>query len=284
MSAPPLLVIDGNRAATRSQQREAGGAGTGEGYAAVLQSLADSLRFELKIEIVRPADGEVRLARSLVDYAGVTITGSALSVYVGGAQVERQLELVRAAFDCGVPLFGSCWGLQLAVTVAGGTVRRNPRGREFGIGRRILLTEAGRAHPMYAGKDDVFEAIVVHRDEIAALPPQAIELARNEMGVQAVEVRHGRGACWGVQYHPEYSYAEIAATAQRYGAALIDEGVFADAAELQGWAADLRALDRAPADRRLNWRHGIGPGLSDVAAKRIELLNWLQQQVIARLM
>jgi GMP synthase (glutamine-hydrolysing) len=282
MSARRLLVMDGNRVATRSLQREAGGEGTGEGYATVLKSLAGGLGLALEVEIVCPADGEVRLAHSLTDYAGVTVTGSALSVYRGGPQVERQLELVRAVFDCGVPLFGSCWGLQLAVTAAGGTVSRNPRGREFGIGRRILLTEAGRAHAMYAGKDSVFEAIVVHRDEIAALPPQAIELARNEMGVQALEVRHKRGTCWAVQYHPEYGYAEIAATARRYGDALITEGVFADAADLQGWVADLRALDRTPGDRRLNWRHGIGPGLSENSARRLELVNWLQQQVIAR--
>jgi len=63
----------------------------------------------------------------------------------------------------------------------------------------------------------VFEAITVHRDDIEQLPEGARVLASNDMGLQALEVRHGRGTCWGVQYHPEYSFGEIAATALRPG-------------------------------------------------------------------
>src|SRR5262249_28033888 len=46
----------------------------------------------------------------------------------------------------------SCWGLQVAVTAAGGRVRRNPRGREFGVARRIELGEAGGRHGEVTGK------------------------------------------------------------------------------------------------------------------------------------
>ncbi len=106
----------------------------------------------------------------------------------------------------------------------------------------------------------MFEAVTVHRDEIATLPPGAILLASNEMGLQAAEIRHGRGVFWGVQYHPEYSYAEIAATAVRYGQTLVDEGLFADAADMDRWVAELRALDASPDSPALNWRLGLGPG------------------------
>ena len=57
MGRPSILVIDGNRAATREQQVAAGGQPTGEGYTRVLTQLAD-----VRCGIVRPADGEVRLA------------------------------------------------------------------------------------------------------------------------------------------------------------------------------------------------------------------------------
>src|SRR5712672_4485395 len=108
MTRPRVLVIDGNRAATREQQVAAGGHPTGEGYAEVLQQLAP-----LDCDIARPADGEVQLPAgvALADYDGVAMTGSALNVYDGGAHVERQVELARAVFASGVPFFGSCWGM-----------------------------------------------------------------------------------------------------------------------------------------------------------------------------
>src|SRR5579863_3121445 len=223
MSRPAVLVIDGNRLDVREQQVAAGGSPTGEAYARTVESLA-----AVRCDIVRPADGEVRLpeAAGLGAYDGVAITGSALNVYEGGAHIERQIELARATFAAGVPFFGGCWGMQVAVTAAGGRVRPNPRGREFGFARRIELSDLGARHAMFTGKPPVFEAITVHRDDITELPEDARVLASSDMGVQAIELRSGRGTFWGVQYHPEYSFAEIAATALRYGATLIDEGLF----------------------------------------------------------
>ena len=278
MAGPRVLVVDGNRAETRARQVAAGGHGSGEGYVETLVSLLPDVR----CDIVRPADEEVRLPSgvALADYDGVAITGSALNVYDGGPHIERQVELAKAVFACGAPFFGSCWGLQVAVVAAGGEVRPNPRGREFGFGRRILLNEAGRAHAMFAGKSDVFEAVTVHRDEIASLPANSTLLASNEMGLQAAEIRHGRGTFWGVQYHPEYSYAEIAATAVRYGGTLVAEGLFADAAALDRYVAEMRALQQQPESKSLAWRYGLGPGILEPRQKLAELANWLRSAVL----
>lgn len=278
MGAPRVLVVDGNLAATREKQIAAGGHGSGEGYVATLASLLPGLQ----CDIVRPADQPVRLPAGvrLEDYDGVAITGSALNVYDGGAHIERQIELARAVFEAGIPFFGSCWGLQVAVVAAGGEVRKNPLGREFGFGRRILLNDAGRAHAMFAGKPGVFEAVTVHRDDIGRLPPRGIELATNEMGLQAAEIPFGRGVFWGVQYHPEYGYAEIAATALRYGPTLLAEGLFADEDDLANWIADLRALERDPGSNRLFWRHGLGPSLQEPRVKLAEIDNWLRRCVL----
>jgi GMP synthase (glutamine-hydrolysing) len=279
MNTVRILVVDGNRAETRQQQQNAGGTPSGEGYAQVLQSLHEGLL----CDIVRPADEPVRLppGMSLDSYAGVAVTGSALNIYDAGVHIERQIELARAVFSAGVPFFGSCWGLQLAVTAADGVVIANPRGREFGFGRRIALNAAGRSHPMFAGKPDVFEAITVHRDAIGRLPPDSQELARNEMGLQAAEIRCGRGVFWGVQYHPEYSFNEIAATALRYRPTLIGEGLFRDEAELAGYVEELRALQVQPQDPRLTWRHGLGMAMSDPVIRLAEIRNWLHLQVLA---
>jgi GMP synthase (glutamine-hydrolysing) len=271
-----ILVIDGNRAATREQQVAMGGTPSGEGYARTLEQLA-----AVRCDIVRPADGAVQLpGGGLEAYDGVAITGSALNLYDGGVHIERQIELARATLEAGVPLFGSCWGLQVAVCAAGGSVRPNPLGREFGFARRIELNDSGRAHPMFAGKPAVFEALTVHKDDVTQLPPRAVVLASNDLGVQAIELRHGRGTFWGVQYHPEYSFSEIAATALRYGNTLIEEGLFADRAELEALVAELRALTRNPRDPRLTWKHGLGAGLKDESCKLAELRNWLTHQVL----
>jgi GMP synthase (glutamine-hydrolysing) len=239
---------------------------------------------DLVCDIIRPADAAPALPTgvSLASYDGVTITGSALNIYNGGGAIERQIEIARAVFETGVPFFGSCWGLQIAVTAAGGVVRKNPRGREFGFARRILLSEAGRAHPLFAGKPAVFEAPTIHRDDIESLPPGAVTLASNEMGLQAAAFRHGRTTFWGVQYHPEYDYIDIAAAAERYGKTLVDEGLFRDEPGLHEFALELRQLQSQPADTALLWKHGLGPAMASEAVRLLEVRNWLEQQVIPR--
>jgi GMP synthase (glutamine-hydrolysing) len=277
MSQANILVIDGNRAATRDAQVAAGGSPSGEGYVEVLKSLA-----AVSCEIVRPADAEVSFApgTGIGSYDAVAITGSALNVYDGGVHIERQIELARAAFAAGVPFFGSCWGMQVAVTAAGGQVRRNPLGREFGFGRRIELSTAGLQHAMFEGKPAVFEAITVHRDDVGQLPPHCTVLAGNELGVQAIEIRQAGGVCWGVQYHPEYTFAEIAATALRYGETLLNEGLFADRPELDIYVTELRTLMSDPGNRRLGWKHGLGRGVQERSCQLTELRNWLHSQVL----
>lgn len=279
MNGPRILVIDGNVAEIRAKLTAALGYDSGTGYARVLKRLEPSLR----VDILAAADGDALPAGvGLKDYDGVTMTGSALNIYSGGEPVTRQVELAKTVFAVGVPFFGSCWGLQVAVTAAGGEVRANPRGCEFGIARRILLSDAGREHRMFTGKPVVFEAPTVHRDEIASLPAGAAVLATNDFGVQAASFTCGRGTFWGVQYHPEYDYLDIAAAAQRYGDPLVTEGMFRDRAALQEFAAELRTLQANPSDPPLLWKHGLGPAMRTETLRVLEIRNWLEATVLPR--
>jgi len=279
MTAARILIIDGNVAEIRARQVKAVGYDSGTGYARVLKRIDPALQ----VDIVAAADGAALAPGvALSDYDGVTMTGSALNIYNGGAPVTRQIDLAKAVFDAGVPFFGSCWGLQVAVTAAGGEVRANPRGREFGFARRILLGDAGREHRLFTGKPAAFEAPTVHRDEIASLPAGAALLAVNDFGVQAASFSHGRGTFWGVQYHPEYDYLDIAAAAERYGETLVAEGMFRDAAALATFAAELRALQANPLDRSLLWKHGLGPAMQSEALRLLEIRNWLEARVLPR--
>jgi GMP synthase (glutamine-hydrolysing) len=216
MPAPRLLVMEGNSPATRAQQVAAGGTVASQGYADLLQDLLPGV----VVDICFPGDPGANLpdGTALADYDGVAITGSGLHVYDDGPEVTRQIELARAVLDAGVPVFGSCWGLQVLTVAAGGSVRKNPKGREIGFGRGIRLTEAGRKHPMYAGKPDVFNAPTVHLDEIDTVAPGTTVLASNHMSaVQSAEIRVNGAAAWGVQYHPEYPLREVAAIVRRIG-------------------------------------------------------------------
>ncbi len=279
MNGARVLVIDGNVAEIRARLTAALGYDSGTGYAQVLRRIEPSLH----VDVVCAADGAALPAGvGLENYHGVTMTGSALNIYNGGDPVVRQIELVKAVFAAGVPFFGSCWGLQVAVTAAGGLVRANPRGREFGFARRILLSEAGRGHPLFAGKPTTFEAPTVHRDEIAALPPGAALLAANDFGVQAASFNVGRGTFWGVQYHPEYDYRDIAAVAERYGETLVNEGMFTDVSALAAFAGELRALEANPSDATLLWKHGLGPAMRDETLRLLEIRNWLSVNVLPR--
>ena len=279
---PRILVIDGNAAEMRRRQVEQLGYASGTGYARVLHRIDSALQ----VDVLTAADRKAQFPPGvgLDQYDGVTMTGSALNIYNGGEAVTRQVELAKAVFAAGVPFFGSCWGLQVAATAAGGEVRANPRGREFGFARRILLNAAGREHRLFAGKPLVFESPAIHRDEVALLPAGAQILADNEFGLQAAAFNHGRGTFWGVQYHPEYDYTDIAAAAERYGETLVTDGIFRDAQAVSAFIAELRLLQANPGDPQLLWKHGLGPAMHTEGLRHLEIRNWLEAEVRSRAM
>ena len=279
MPSPRLLVIEGNSPQTMAEHVAAGGIPASKGYSDLLRELVPGAI----VDICYPGDPAASLpaGEALEGYDGIAITGSALHVYLGGPEVMRQVDLVKTALGTGTPLFGSCWGLQVIAAATGGSVRKNPKGREIGFGRGIRLTEAGRKHPMYVGKLDVFNAPTVHLDEVEVLPAGTTVLASNAMSsVQAVEIRTNGSVAWGVQYHPEYPLRELAAIVRRIGTRLIGEGFFADEKDMISFAEDLDALDRDPACKRLSWRHGISQNVLDRKLRVSEVTNWVEFQVL----
>lgn len=279
MPSPRLLVIEGNSPQTMAEHLAAGGVPASENYANLLRELLPGAH----VEACYPADVAASLpqGQSLEGYDGVAITGSSLHIYNNGAEVQRQVDLVRAIFETGTPVFGSCWGLQVITTAAGGAVRKNPKGREIGFGRSIRLSEAGRKHPMYIGKMDVFNAPTVHLDEVVTMAPESVLLSSNTVSeVQAIELKAGKSTAWAVQYHPEYPLSELAAIVRRIGTRLIDEGFFLDAGDVKQFSEDLDALDRDPADKRLAWRHGISKNVLDKKLRTGEIANWIEFQVL----
>lgn len=274
-----LLVMEGNTAEARARQVQFGGEAASEGYARLLRELFP----DAVVDICYPADPGANLPDrgGLDGYDGIAITGSSLNIYHGGPAIQQQVDLLRAAFDTGTPIFGSCWGLQLITVAAGGVVRRNPRGREVGFGRRIRLTDEGAGHRLFDGKPPVFEAMTVHLDEVETLPEGARLLATNEHSqVQAAEIPCGNATAWGVQYHPEYPFREMAAIFRRLSPSLVAEGFFLDEDEEQSFIGDLEALERDPANHALVWRHGVDGAVISKDLRTMEIRNWVRHQVI----
>lgn len=280
MSAARLLVVEGNTAEARARQVAFGGQAASEGYAQLLRELFPGA---VTVDICYPADAGANLpdAGGIEGYDGIAITGSSLNIYHGGPEITQQIELMRTAFTTDVPIFGSCWGLQLLTVAAGGAVRRNPRGREVGFGRRIRMTAEGAEHPIFDGKPAVFEAMTVHLDEVETLPEGARLLASNDHSiVQAAEIPVGRTTCWGVQYHPEYPFREMAAIFRRLQPSLVAEGFFADEDEEAAFIADLEHFERDPGNASLAWRHGIDGAVIRKDVRTLEIANWITHQVL----
>ncbi|HRE19519.1 MAG TPA: type 1 glutamine amidotransferase [Rhabdaerophilum sp.] len=273
-----FLIVEGNTHDTREAYRKALGATPAESYGRLMASLAGGAHFD--ILRAADADGTLPTGARLSDYDAAILTGSALHLWQREPESLRQVEVAREIFRAGIPFFGSCWGLQVATVAAGGDVHKNPRGREFGIARRIMPNAAGAAHPLLEGRGCVFDAPCTHLDEVARLPSDSTLLASNAISqVQAAEIRHEGGTFWGVQYHPEFSFSTLAYLIERRTVNLIDEGFLADENQARTMAADLRQLDREPGSRQIAWRHGLERDVTDTVERVTELRNFLEARV-----
>lgn len=277
---PQILIAEGTPASWQAGRRDFGLPSNFSLCAAALR-LHDP---DIHCVGLNIADGEpLPRGVALADFDGVMIPGSPLHVYDQTPFVLRQVDFARSAFAIGVPVWGSCWGLQLATVALGGSVRRNPRGRELAIARAITLTETGRNHPLLATRPPVFDALCSHLDEIETLPPDAEILAANDISaVQAIAARTAQGGSFfGTQYHPEHTLAVSAALIEMRADELVAEG-FGERSDIVAMAADYRILAEAPARRDLMWRYGIAGEIVDPVRRTNEIGNWLRTVVLPR--
>jgi GMP synthase (glutamine-hydrolysing) len=278
---PNILVAEGTPSAWQAQRRDFG-------LPSNFSLCATALRLhrpDVRCTALNIADGEpLPFGTTLADFDGLMIPGSPLHIYDRTPAVTRQIEFARAAFGAGIPVWGSCWGLQLATVALGGSVRRNPQGRELPIARAITVTDAGRMHPLLTSRPPVFDALCSHLDEIETLPPNGEVLAANEISaVQAMAAQTSRGgSLFGTQYHPEHTLLVSAALMEMRATELVEEGFGIDPADITAMAADFRTLAAAPMRRDLIWRYGIASEIMDPIRRTIEIGNWLETVVEAR--
>ncbi len=281
MSGLRFLIIDGYPKKSRDHFDATGVPYAWRQYADMLEAHMPDAGYD----VLLPSDegSELPEGAGLSDYAGVMWTGCNLTIYDDDPRVRRMIELARKIYSEGVPAYGSCWGIQMAVVAAGGKVKLNPRGREMGLARKIHLTDEGARHPFMGGKPRVFDAFISHYDQVVRLPPGAELLAGNDFTrVQALAVTHGRGTFWAVQYHPEYSLNDMARLIVAREERMVREKFFTDGGELREMVAKMEALHAEPGRRDLRWQLAIDDDVLDRARRQIEFHNWLYELVAPR--
>lgn len=273
-----FLVVEGNTRSARQTHKSVYGLMMSESYAEVIREIER----EAVCDIAFPTDEGANLpdAAGLESYDGIVLTGSHLNIYDRSPEILCQIDLMRAVYASRTPSFGSCWGLQVAAVAADGDVQKNPLGREVGFARRLRRTEEGRGHPMLDGRPEVYDAPAIHLDMVTTLPKGAVVIATNPVSeVQAAEIRQDGGVFWGVQYHPEFSLAELAVIMDRYADGLVREGFCRTPQEVHSYTADLRALHEEPTRFDLAWRHGIDAEVLDVKRRTREIRNFVEHGV-----
>jgi GMP synthase-like glutamine amidotransferase len=155
-------------------------------------------------QVLEPGSSESHHAfPDATDFDLVVPLGSVHGVYehdVIGTWIHREVEMLRAAHDAGVPIFGICFGAQALTMVLGGSVAPSPT---YEIGWKSYdsdLPQSIAPGPWFTW----------HGDR-CALPDGVDELARNELCPQAF--RSGRSV--GVQFHPEATRELVATWASK---------------------------------------------------------------------
>ena len=199
-----ILIVDGNEKEASDQYRKIGMDTQYEVYSKVINKLSNN---KFNIIVVHPAFKSEYLPKgiSLDDFDGIAWTGSLLNIYDMTPSIINQIELAKNLFTKKNKIFGSCWGLHVLVTAAGGKIRKNPNGLEAVIAKKIQINENGKIHNLYKGKKNLFDAFCWHYDDTETLPKDAVILSSNHMSyVQSLYFNRNKSNIWAVQYHPEF--------------------------------------------------------------------------------
>jgi len=269
-----LLVVATETAEQCNARRQFAGLASHETYEKTLRILDDSA----EIAHVSCVDHRDPLTiDQLHAFDGIFFAGSPIQMHDDSAEARSAVSFMQSVFAAGTPSFGSCAGLQIAAVAAGGKTAPRSHGIEAGFARDVMVTEEGRTHPMLAGRPPVFDAPAMHSSVVETLPPGAKLLASNKhTPVEAVEIHHANGVFWGVQYHPEITIGEVAASLRRQSSELVEQGLASDDAAVEAHAERLEALHQDPGRQDIAWQLGLDVETTDATRRTTELRNFLR--------
>jgi GMP synthase (glutamine-hydrolysing) len=159
--------------------------------------------------------------------AAFVLTGSASSVTERAPWMVRTEEYIRSIVRAGVPMLGICFGHQLVAQALGGSVERNPHGRELGT-VTLEQTPAARRDALFAGLPRSFLVNSSHVDSVVRIPEGALILATTELEpIAAFSVGE---RTWGVQFHPEFDGEIVRGYVRARSKIMLSEGLLPDRA------------------------------------------------------
>ena len=202
-----ILIVEGNLKEENINFTQAG-------IQTHTQSLKESLDYlskELVLDVVNPSSDEnIQLYNNkLHTYDGLIWGGSSLNIYNDTPEIRKQIEFMKNCQNKVKNILAICWGMQVAVTAAGGQVKKanNPH---IGIAKEIILNKNGLNHNLYKGKDSQFNSPAFNFDEVVKIPKNGICLASNKVNkVQSLYFEINQTKIWGLQYHPEITYEKM---------------------------------------------------------------------------
>ena len=70
-------------------------------------------------------------------------------------EIRKQIFFMKECFHKVRNILAICWGMQVAVTAAGGVVKKSKKGAHIGIAKNININSYGLKHPIYKNKDPI---------------------------------------------------------------------------------------------------------------------------------
>ncbi len=231
MSILKLLIVEGNTKEENSNFNKAGCVPQSENFKQHVKMFEPNC----EIDIVEPGDDSVisKIITSLQKYDGIILTGSTLRIGDESNEVKKHINFAKICFKHEKKIFAACWGLQVAVTAAGGKCRVAPNGSHIGIAYNIELTNEGKKHKLYSFKPHKFTTPAFNYDEVEIPPNNAVLLASNKINkFEALYFTVGNSEIWGLQYHPEIPYDYMIKLIKHRSKKLIDNKSFKDETEI----------------------------------------------------
>ena len=202
-----ILIVEGNTA-------EENGSFTEAGIKTHTESLKESLEYlskDLIPDVVNPSSDQNinSFNEKLYTYDGLIWGGSSLNIYNDTPEIKKQIEFMKNCQNKVKNILGICWGMQVAVTAAGGQVKK-ANTSHVGIAKEIQINEYGLKHPLYKDKEKKFNSPAFNYDEVVKIPENGICLASNKINkVQSLYFQINKTRVWGLQYHPEITYEKM---------------------------------------------------------------------------
>ena len=202
-----ILIVEGNLKEENYNFSEVGIQTHTESLRDSLKHFTDSLNFD----VVNPSSDQNLDAvnKKLSNYDGLIWGGSSLNIYNNTPEIKRQVEFMKECQKKVKNILAICWGMQVAVTAAGGEVKKALKSN-IGIANEIIINDHGSKHPIYKNKETKFNSPAFNFDEVVTLPNNCICLASNKINkVQSLYFTVEGSKIWGLQYHPEITYEKM---------------------------------------------------------------------------